>query len=224
MVQYGVEQYRQQYLARHWFPLIVQEIAELCKDKIVVDLGCGTGTYLLPAMTYTTQIIGVDSSKLMLNYTKKKYPEVPLILCDAQNIPIADGSVDTVLCIGLLEYVDRKIVMKEIWRILKSKGNALLVCPNKYSAARMPYKLYCKITGKPYFCDEPSYKELRCLIKLSKFSVVKVILNDGLIWLPVFIDRVIGNQVYRIIEWICRSVHLNSFSNVMLIVVEKNET
>ncbi len=220
-VKYESDHKKQGYLFCHWYPIIMKEIAEHCKDKVVVDLGCGTGIYTIPTMEYAKEVIGIDSSKQMLDYANGKSDKAKWVLGDAHKIPLEDNSVDTVLCIGILEYIDRFVVLREVNRILKNQGKAILVCPNKYSAERLPYKIFCKIAHKKYSCNEPSYIEMINLIKRSGFQIIKTVMNDGLIWLPKRLDRLIGDKIYALVEGIFSIFGANPFSNVMMFVVEK---
>ena len=55
----------------------------------------------------------------------------------------------------------------------------------------------------------------------NKFNLLEYVMDDGLIWLPNFIDRLCGKKIYLFVEKISKILGYNFFSNVMLFVVEK---
>jgi len=62
--------------------------------------------------------------------------ESPLadIKCDIQNLPFADSEFDMVICNHVLEHVpDDKKAIREIFRVLKKGGSAILQVPTSYS-------------------------------------------------------------------------------------------
>lgn len=212
---------REGYLRNHWGPLIAIKISKYCKNKMVLDLGCGGGTYTELISKYTNRVLGIDISQVMLNYAKNKHPILNLILADAHHIPLKTCSIDTVVCIGIFEYVKQAPVLKEIDRVLKQGGICIMQIPNKYSAARILSKLFCKIFGKEYFAKEPSYGEMLRLLRQNGFKVVKFKMDDGLVYLPDLLDELVGKQIYLLIEKFFRPLGRNPFSNEMLFVVRK---
>ena len=63
------------------------------KDKIVLDLGCGTGKFMQKFYNETTKYYGLDLSNEQLNIAKKKIDsnDVEFICCSAENIPLVDN-------------------------------------------------------------------------------------------------------------------------------------
>lgn len=214
---------REGYMHSHWYPLIASAISKYCKDKMVLDVGCGTGAYTRLIAESTDHVLGLDISRVMLNYAKSKHPDSDLALADAHHIPLATESTDIVVCIGLFEYIERATVLEEINRVLKPDSIAIIMCPSKYSTARMTAKIICKVLGREYFCREPSYGEMLRLFKQSGLRVIEFGMDDGLIWLPDFMDRVCGRKIYSLIEKFFRISRRNPFSNLMLFIARKGE-
>ena len=212
---------RENYMREHWKPLIEKTIEGYCKNRNVLDLGCGTGVYTRTIKRYTDNILGLDLSKRWLNYAKNKRGISNLIRADAHNIPLKNESFDVIVTIGLFEYINRRIVIKEINRILKQDGFCILSVPNKYSASRMVGKLICKVFGRKRDPNEPSKKEVLRLFRDNGFRLIEYRMNDGLIWLPDFLDRLFGRRVYCLFENFFRIFGENPFSNVMVFVMRK---
>jgi ubiquinone/menaquinone biosynthesis C-methylase UbiE len=211
---------RESYMWAHWYPYIKGLIAKYCKNKTVLDLGCGTGVYTEIIANYG-DVIGLDVSKTMLEYAKRKRPNIKFILADAHSIPFESNFFDVVVSIGLFEYVNRKKVFKEISRVLKPNGICIIQCPNKYSLMRVIVKVIYKILKRNYLPKEPSYREMINLFKQNGFKVIELKMDDGLIWLPNFLDKLIGVKIYLLVENIFKIFSRNPFSCNMLFVVQK---
>ena len=212
---------RERYLRDHWYPLIKEAITKYCKDKKVLDLGCGTGFWTEIIANYGN-VIGLDISKTMLKYAKNKRPSLKFMLADAHSLPFESNSFDCVVSIGLFEYVDRKLVMKEISRILKPNGICIIQCPNKYSAMRVFVKIIYKVLKRDYFAKEPSYREMINLFEQNGFKIIELKMDDALFWLPNFLDKIFGYKIYLLVEKILKIFRRNPFSNVMLFVTQKS--
>jgi ubiquinone/menaquinone biosynthesis C-methylase UbiE len=157
----------------------------------------------------------------MLEYAKKQHPNLEFAIADAHHIPLENESIDTVLCVGLFEYIERPVVLEEIKRVLKPGGIGIILCPNKFSAARAKDKLYYKIVKKSYQGKEPSYGEMLRLFKQKKLSIIASKMDDGLVWMPGFLDRLVGRWAYLLVERIFKIFGRNPFSNEMLFVIRK---
>jgi hypothetical protein len=113
--------------------------------------------------------------------------------------------------------------LKEITRVIKRKAFLIVAVPNKYSACRLPIKILSKVRRKKYIKKEPSLKEMSCSFSFHNLKLIWYKMDDGLIFLPDILDRIIGKKVYRLIERIFKHVlGKNPFSNVMLFILQKS--
>lgn len=103
------------------------------QNKIVLDLGCGTGKFMQKFYKETTKYYGLDLSNEQLNIAKEKVKDsnVEFICCSAENIPLPDNSVDVIIStwvLGTILEIDRRNkVLEEMKRVLKKDGNIYLV-------------------------------------------------------------------------------------------------
>lgn len=95
----------------------------------ILDVGCASGWFLsrmaveYPKASYT----GIDVYKDGVEYGKKKYKKLKLIVNDAHKMPFEKDSFDTVVCAEVLEHVvNPQDVLKEIRRVLKKEGVAVI--------------------------------------------------------------------------------------------------
>ena len=103
------------------------------KNRIVLDLGCGTGKFMQKFYMETVKYYGLDLSKEQLKIAKQKVnnENVQFICCSAENIPLPDNSVDVIIStwvLGtILEIDKRNKVFNEMKRVLKKDGSIYLV-------------------------------------------------------------------------------------------------
>lgn len=149
------------YLMEHWRPIIIGIIKKYCKDKNILDLGCGTGIFTVKIKECTNNIVlGLDGNKQYLCFAKSKNKKLDLILADVHNIPLKRGTMDVIVSTGLFEYIDRGVVIKQIYEILKTDGICIISVPNKYSAGRLIGRLIHEFLGKRRGEKEPSKQEM----------------------------------------------------------------
>jgi SAM-dependent methyltransferase len=108
----------------------------------LLEVGCGEGRgidWLLPVVK---QYTAIDKIAPVIEDLKKKYPQS---LFYSGNIPplsvFADGSFDSVVSFQVIEHIeDDNLFLKEIHRVLKPGGIALLTTPNRpLSLSRNPW-------------------------------------------------------------------------------------
>lgn len=117
-----------------WKPCI-DFIEQIKEKKITADISCGNGRHLFPLAKKSKKTIGLDISKNMLRIVKKKIQEqkienIELIEANAVNIPLKNNTIDHLIYIAALHNIkgrqNRIKSLKEIKRILKKQGNALI--------------------------------------------------------------------------------------------------
>jgi len=135
-----------------------QKIKLIAQSQEILDLGGGV-KFSKELVAYKNLFANSHVRVLDSN------PEVkPDILADAHQIPLADQSVDAVICKSLLEHVmDPKLVMLEIKRVLKQDGLCLIYLPFIYPYhGNKVYKDYFRFTidGVKYLCEGFSEREI----------------------------------------------------------------
>lgn len=110
----------------------------------LLEVGCGEGRgidWLLPAITSYTAI---DKIAPVIEKLQQKYPQANFL---SGNIPplsaFADNSFDSVVSFQVIEHIqDDRLFLKEIHRVLKPGGIALITTPNRpYSLSRNPWHI-----------------------------------------------------------------------------------
>jgi len=114
-------------------------LQSLDESQTVVDLGCGLGSFHYEA--YRCRILAIDlsfrSEKLNRENSRLQY-----LQADSAEIPLASNAVDAVICNHTLEHFPQyRNTLREIGRILNSKGMLWISVPNGYGFDDSLYRL-----------------------------------------------------------------------------------
>jgi len=117
----------------------------------LLEVGCGTGRGLEILVNAADHYTGIDKYESLTSELQKKYPQADF---NAMVIPpfkgIADDSFDVVVSFQVIEHIqDDTAFLKEIHRVLKPGGKAIISTPNKkMTLTRNPWHI------REYFADE----------------------------------------------------------------------
>jgi SAM-dependent methyltransferase len=109
----------------------------------VLDIGCGPGEMLVDLLDRGCTVAGTDIAEGMITLARQntaKHPRggsVDLRVGDIEAMSYADGSFDTVICDGVIEYLDGDAkALGELNRVLKPGGALIISVRNKACPAR----------------------------------------------------------------------------------------
>lgn len=114
----------------------VLELAQIQDGERVLDVGAGSGTFLVEAKKCYphSEIIGIDPDKNILKIAQNKLKQAgidaKLIEGYAQELPFPDATFDIVVSTLIFHHMPtpvKKQAIQEIHRVLKVKGRFLLV-------------------------------------------------------------------------------------------------
>ena len=92
-----------------------------------LDAACGTGRFSLRLAARGHRVVGVDSSPEMLELARAKVPGAEFRLGDLEDLPLADASVDLVVCTLALTHVpDLAPVMAQFARVVRPGGHVVI--------------------------------------------------------------------------------------------------
>lgn len=146
-----------------------------CLGERVIDLGCGTGSYLIPLAKITKEIVGVDFSQKSLGILRTKLnnqvrSNIQLCQGDIKDMPFEAKSFDVAYSMSTLYYVSEvERAILEIGRILKSGGVAIFELGNLWSLNTIAVRNYP--TGVKSFHITPS--RMKQIIRQAKFRVLE---------------------------------------------------
>ena len=93
----------------------------------VLDLGAGTGKLTVRLVERGLDVVAVDPISEMLEVLSQSLPQIPALLGTAEEIPLPDNSVDTVLVAQAWHWFDPQRATQEIARVLRPGGSLGLV-------------------------------------------------------------------------------------------------
>lgn len=112
--------------------VIFNLLGEIKSNEIILDVACGLGRWALPLSRRTKYYVGCDISKKSLKFVRRNL-EVDVVLCDGENLPIRNESIDLVFSAHTIEhYPNIEKGLSEIHRVMKQEGRFLCITPNKY--------------------------------------------------------------------------------------------
>jgi SAM-dependent methyltransferase len=114
-------------------------------DGMILDLGCGSGSFLAAVGGRAGPLCGVDVAFRWLLVARKRLDEeglgsVPLACACAEDLPVAEGSLAGVVAGDVFEHVaDQAATLAEAFRALRPGGRAFFASPNRYSLGPEPH-------------------------------------------------------------------------------------
>ena len=100
--------------------------------RSVLEVGCGTGHFARWLVSRVPRVVGIDRSPAMLAETGRQRPSLAAVLGDAHQLPFRGQSLDLVVFITALEFLDRPgEALAEAVRV--ARQGLLLIVLNRWS-------------------------------------------------------------------------------------------
>jgi ubiquinone/menaquinone biosynthesis C-methylase UbiE len=111
------------------------------RSEVLLDAGCGTGVNILRFYPLVKRVIGMDFASGSVERCLGRIGSAGILnsqVCVASltDIPLPDHSVDRILCLSVLQYLDDdevRRVLREFVRVLAQKGTIILHVKNSLS-------------------------------------------------------------------------------------------
>jgi ubiquinone/menaquinone biosynthesis C-methylase UbiE len=92
---------------------------------LVLDAGCGSGSYFPPLLRHFDRVIGIDFVPYRAKFAKSRHRDAEVLVASLTHIPLRDGCVDAVWTAVVLLHIkfsDKSIALREFQRCLRSSG------------------------------------------------------------------------------------------------------
>jgi len=127
----------------------------------LLEVGCGEGRGVTWLMPKVEKFSAIDKIASIIDGLKKKLPQGSFISGNIPPLPYDDNSFDCIVSFQVIEHIaDDNFFLKEISRVLKPNGFALMTTPNRpLSLSRNPWheREYTAdeltLLAKKYFSD-----------------------------------------------------------------------
>ena len=116
----------------------------------LLEVGCGEGRGIDRVISKVKSYSAIDKIKEAIDLLKRRYPASNFVAGNLPPLPYPDGSFDSVITFQVIEHIkDDTLFLKEIYRVLKPGGIALVTTPNRpMSLSRNPWHI------REYTADE----------------------------------------------------------------------
>ncbi len=122
-----------------------------CRNKNVLEYGCGTGSYAFSLAEYGSKVIGIDISETAIRLAKERAKQealenIQFLVMDAEAMQFEDNNFDIVCGTAILHHLNLHKAMSELTRVLNPTGKAIFIEPMGHNPV---INLYRKLT--PHF-------------------------------------------------------------------------
>jgi SAM-dependent methyltransferase len=109
-----------------WPPEVV-EVPALPSAATVLELGAGTGKLTRLLVSTFAGVLAVEPAEEMSRLLESSCPEAEVLAGRAEEIPLADASVDAVFAAETFHLYDGERALAEIARVLRPRGTLVLM-------------------------------------------------------------------------------------------------
>ncbi len=115
------------------------------EERRILDVGCGVGAFARRLREFSRDVYGVDIDEERVRRGAAQVPNLALAL--GEYLPFADETFDVVLLHEVLEHVtDDVATLREVRRVLRQEGRAVVFCPNRL----YPFETHGVFLGRRY--------------------------------------------------------------------------
>lgn len=171
---------------------LLEDFSPFLKGNLL-DVGCGEKPYKLIYDKICEKSIGIDVE------TCKHEQKWVDVFASADDMPFDNGSFDSILCTNVLEHVaNMEAVFREMGRVLKKDGYAVISVPFLYPVHESPYDYY-RFTrhGLEYQLKKNGFKIVR---KISWGGAGLL----GVVYINLFFGKVLSNKFIHALSCIAQ--------------------
>ena len=110
-------------------------------ESQVLDIGCGPGLMVDWLLSQGCTVYGVDVAAGMIEECENRFanqPSAHFQLGDIENMTFQDNFFDSVICMGVLEYLDhQQAAVAEMARVTRPGGEVIVTVPSSVSPWRL---------------------------------------------------------------------------------------
>jgi SAM-dependent methyltransferase len=112
--------------------VVYRRLLDRCRDRDVLEAGCGEGYGADLIADVARRVIGLDYDESAVAHVRARYPRVDMRHGNLAALPLADESVDVVVNFQVIEHLwDQGQFVAECRRVLRPGGLLLMSTPNR---------------------------------------------------------------------------------------------
>jgi len=141
-----------------YHPEIIERVASRYGQNGVVELGAGTGILTRQLIDLGVPVIALEPVISMRTTLSGTVPEADVRVGSAENIPLPDNSVDTIIAGQAFHWFDPPAALDEIVRVLRPEGHLVTVWNVRDESIRWVAE-YSKVIEQ-YAVNAPRYRDM----------------------------------------------------------------
>jgi SAM-dependent methyltransferase len=157
----------------YWFrrhEVAYQALEPFCTGAVVLEAGCGEGYGADRMARVAHTVVGVDYDAATIAHAGRAYPAVRPLRANLVHLPLADGAIEVVSCLQVIEHLwDQPAFLAECRRVLRPAGTLLLTTPNRLTFSPG------NATQNPFHTRELSPAELTGLLGEAGFAISRLL-------------------------------------------------
>jgi len=170
---------------RYWHSRRITEVGKYSQKVTgeILDIGSADGyfTRRILAFTKAKKITGIDVLKSSVDYASSRYKGLRSLVFkvgDAMNLKFPANKFAAVYILEALEHVlDARIVLKEIYRVLKPGGYMIVLVPSENWLFKLGWPIWLKTRGRIWHDTHLNFfdgSKLPQLVKKVGFTKIEV--------------------------------------------------
>jgi len=114
--------------------------ARISARKRILAIGCGRGELERDLEELGHSVVSLDFSFAMVRAATARYKLKAVVQADAHHLPFHAATFDMVILPESLGYLEAEVALREVARVLKSRGRLMLTTYPLHQLAHAPYQ------------------------------------------------------------------------------------
>ncbi len=165
-------------------PVFIEERKDLFRDRIVIDIGCGSGASTEHISRYAKHVYGLEYSSVIMAEANKEFgPHGNIEFRELEDLtlPFEDESIDVAYSNDVIEHLhpdDAFMHLQEVRRVLRTGGQYYFWTPGKKSGphdfTKNFYLMGYGVPAQASHIKEYDFEEMIEILKQAKFRAAAI--------------------------------------------------
>jgi ubiquinone/menaquinone biosynthesis C-methylase UbiE len=155
--------------------------------QLILDLGCGSGLTLETLTRHGHRAVGLDLRPEGLRRAVGRLARTSFVQADATRLPFKEDLFGAVTMLDVLEHVDDRALLSEVWKVLLPGGQLLLTVP------AMPW-LWSYRDEAAGHLRRYTRRRLRAVLSEAGFRIEEIRYYQFLLFPFVVLTRLVGRR------------------------------
>lgn len=145
------------------------------KDKLYLDIGCGTGNYTLALADRGLDFVGIDPSSIMLKEAKSRSQKVKWLTGSAEQIPMENQSFEgAIATLTIHHWEDLEKAFSEMNRVLAINGRIVIFTSTSEQMNQYWLNHYFPKMLHHSIVQMPSFSKIKYAIASADLEIIAI--------------------------------------------------